>query len=654
MVQTMAPTVLASLLAAALLGAASFPLFVLANPDRRQAQRRALLVFVVSWPLAFLLHWRTLETEPTDRPVQVVDGGYMTSDACRSCHPSHYETWRNTYHSTMTQVASPQSVIPRFENQEIEVEGRRYRLLREGDDFFVEMDDPREPGLGRRVTRQIVLTTGSHIQQIFWYSSGQDRRMAHLPIAYLIDEERWIPRLSAFLTVIPSTEEKYAYIGEGAWNVTCLACHTTRSRPKVLASSFVDTDFVELGIACEACHGPGLDHIRANQNPLRRYSQYSRDEPDETVVQAEFLPHELASQPCGQCHGIARRRNHAHQRWNEWGASYVPGDDLRDFRILISPRNRTNPEVRQILRDPSFAPEDSYWSDGMVRVGGREFNGLIDSPCYQRGELACMSCHVLHQEPDDPRPPKEWANHLMKSDMGGDEGCLQCHTGIADRVAQHSRHTVGSSGSRCYNCHMPYTTYGLLKAIRSHTIDSPTVRESLDTGRPNACNLCHLDRTLAWSATHLERWYGQPRPELTEDEQQVAASLLWMLRGDAGQRALAAWAMGWPPAQEASGSDWMGPFVAQLLDDPYDAVRFIAARSLRGLAGYEGFPYDFIDPPAKRAKAPERAVTAWRSGRDGARIWRAETLLESDGSLMRDQLERLLAQRDDHRVNLNE
>ena len=38
----------------------------------------------------------------------------------------------------------------------------------------------------------------------------------------------------------------------------------------------------------------------------------------------------------------------------------------------------------------------------------------------------------------------------------------------------------------------------------------------LETGRPNACNLCHLDRTLAWTAKHLEGWYGFAPPELND------------------------------------------------------------------------------------------------------------------------------------------
>jgi len=139
---------------------------------------------------------------------------------------------------------------------------------------------------------------------------------------------------------------------------------------------------------------------------------------------------------------------------------------------------------------------------------------------------------------------------------------------------------------------MPYTTYGLLKTIRSHQISSPSVQASLETGRPDACNLCHLDKTLAWTADALTKWFGTPRPELGDDEQHVAASLLWLLRGDAGQRAIVAQSMGWAPAQQASPRGWLQPYLALLQKDSYDAVRYIASRSLTSL------------PPFRRDELP--------------------------------------------------
>ena len=60
-------------------------------------------------------------------------------------------------------------------------------------------------------------------------------------------------------------------------------------------------------------------------------------------------------------------------------------------------------------------------------------------------------------------------------------------------------------------------------AIPSHQISSPTVQATIDTGRPNACNLCHLDKTLEWSAEHLFEWYGTPKPDLNDDDRTIAA-----------------------------------------------------------------------------------------------------------------------------------
>ena len=91
----------------------------------------------------------------------------------------------------------------------------------------------------------------------------------------------------------------------------------------------------------------------------------------------------------------------------------------------------------------------------------------------------------------------------------------------------------------------------------------------------------------------------------------MAASLLWLLKGDAGQRAIVSQAMAWPPAQQAAGTDWMAPHLAQLLDDPYDAVRFGAARSMRTLPGFGGFTFDFIAPSQSRREAQLRTMATW-------------------------------------------
>jgi hypothetical protein len=305
--------------------------------------------------------------------------------------------------------------------------------------------------------------------------------------------------------------------------------------------------------------------------------------------------------------------------------------------------------------DPYFL-EDRFWPDGMVLVGGREFNGTMESPCYKNGPMECISCHQMHKSADDPRSYEEWADDQLGPGMDGDAACTQCHPAQAVDITDHTHHPPESEGSRCYNCHMPNTTYGLLKASRSHQVNAPDTRETLEAGRPNACNLCHLDRTLAWTAQHLETWYGIERPELSDLEHSITADgVLQLTRGHAGQRALAAWGMGWEPAREASGSEWMAPLLAQALEDPYGAVRDISIRTLRTLPGYEDLEYDALSPPAKRAQAREQALAIWNQTRNGSkRHNRSEVLLDSKGGLRESKLEMLIRQRDTRRVNRGE
>ncbi len=200
---------------------------------------------------------------------------------------------------------------------------------------------------------------------------------------------------------------------------------------------------------------------------------------------------------------------------------------------------------------------------------------------------------------------------------------------------------------------MPHTTLGLMKAMRSHTVDSPDVATTVATGRPNACNLCHLDETLAWTSEHLSDWYGISPPTLSEEQKTVAASVRWLLEGDAGQRAIAAWHLGWEPAREASGTEWMGGFLAELLTDPYEVVRFIGYHSLKELPGFADFDYDYVGSATARRVDQLEALSAWNGLPD--RPTPAESLLiDEQGRLDRERFEELRSRRVDPPVVLAE
>ena len=225
-------------------------------------------------------------------------------------------------------------------------------------------------------------------------------------------------------------------------------------------------------------------------------------------------------------------------------------------------------------------------------------------------------------------------------------------------MTAHTRHQAGSSGSLCYNCHMPFTTYGVLKAIRSHQVSSPRVEVQLATGRPNACNLCHLDKPLAWTANQLGRWYGHSIPDLSEDQTAVADAVRLALAGDAGQRVLVAWHLSWEPALQVSGRSWVPPVLAQLLDDPYAAVRCVAERSVKQIAPTL-LPggYDYTVSPDSRPSVQASVLERWSREMSSARdeVLPAQTLVRlNDTTAMQEGFQRLVRQRDPRPVRLRE
>ncbi len=509
--------------------------------------------------------------------------------------------------------------------------------------LWAELPDPDHagPGAPAALSRPVALVTGSHHQQVFWYETGRSRVLGRFPLTYLIEERRWIPRGAAFLQ--PPTPVLLP--GAGQWNQVCISCHTTRGAARVPSMSMrmtadaleADSRVGEFGIACEACHGPSAGHVRSPRaggihNPRK-------------------LDPRRAAEVCGQCHSAWEWHDQAgEQTENHGGPQFRPGDELSRFRFVARPGSEPEaPRLRALLaEDPGFV-RDAFWPDGTIAVAGREYNGLIESPCYTQARtpertMTCLSCHALHREKTDVRPLQFWADEQLAVSATGDGACLNCHPAVGTGRDAHTRHATDSAGSRCVNCHMPYTTYGLLKTVRSHRITSPDVAVALRTGRPDACSLCHVDRPLTWTAGYLEQWYRRPQPALDVDAGGVPAAVRWALAGDAQQRAIVADALGRREAGAAARQDWARPVLASLLDDPYPAVRFIAARSLGRVSPGAVQGYDFLSNREARMAASQRALAIWE--REAG---------QGDGSgPRRTVLEALRARRDDRPVTLRE
>jgi hypothetical protein len=543
-------------------------------------------------------------------PQEVASEGYATSSACQSCHPSQYASWRESYHRTMTQTASPETIFGDFNDTTATGRGHELKMSRRGDRFFARVPEPAWDGKGTPdyEEREIVLVTGRHHMQIYWFESGHSRSLQRLPVAWDMADERWFPTDHNFIAPpqhMDGASGKPLPLEMAEWNNGCIECHVTDGRPRWGGPDKSFTEASEFGIACEACHGPAQAHAERLRDPSQRYAEHLAEAPVDDVVNPVELPFDRKSQVCGRCHSVFRFASNEHYaKYLTDRLSFEPGQDLLEvgFRVLKSEE----------------AVPGSFWPDGEVKPSGREYNGLIDSPCYAAGELSCYSCHQMHAPTADVGALAAWRDDQLKPGMRGNEACLQCHDEYRDSatLGAHTHHLAESSGSECQNCHMPYTNLGLRKAVRSHTIANPNVSVDQATGRPNACNVCHVDQTTAWTARALESWYGQPQPSFDDIDRAVPASVIDLLRGDAAQRALAAAALGWPDAMKASGSGaWATPLLATLIEDPYPAVRYHARRALLRQPGFADSDFDFVGPAAERRAAANDFARRWASRR---------------------------------------
>jgi Cytochrome c554 and c-prime len=633
------------------------------------------------------------------------------SGACRACHPSEFASWHRSFHRTMTQVASPATVRGAWDGTRLEVEGRSIELSRHGDELRARLPDPDLVAAAIRagnptpnaaaplVERRVLLATGSHHEQVYWVGGERGNELRLLPITYLIAEERYVPRRDAFLQ--PPDAPPHAI----RWNSNCIMCHATRGEPALdEARDVFASNAVELGIACEACHGPGGAHVEKQRNPVVRLVTHLARKPDPSIVNPARLTPERASAVCGQCHAYFVPRDED-RFWQAGFSDYRPGDALEPTRVLLTPSAAQ-------ARDASggsieAAAESLFWGDGTIRVGGREFNGLERSACYRRGHgegrISCLSCHAMHaSEPDD---------QLRRSEPV-DAACGHCHAAEAKRVTEHTHHAPGSAGSACVACHMPFTSYALFTAIRSHRIDIPSASATATNGRPNACNLCHLDRSLGWTARTLDAWYGaraepsastsdgvvparsepsatpgavaahaepstsappgavsapsgavsEPsapsgavsapsapsappgvvsEPSALEDE--TPRALTELLAGDAATRVVVAAAFGRTETRAASHAAWQARALAELLDDPYAAVRKVACDALRTAPGFGDFSCDFTAPPAERRAARDAALARC------ARLPGERSPAELDA-----RIDALLRNRDDRPITISE
>src|SRR5262245_10396544 len=426
------------------------------------------------------------------QPIDLRPIPYARSGACQPCPPDHSGSWPRTFHRRMTQIASSASVLGDFDGASYTYRGVTSRFTHEGERYFIET----LAADGRPRRFEIALTVGSRrVQQ---YVAAVGDRHIRLPLAWNIEEGRWFHLNGGFLDPDGIDFNSHTTV----WDANCIFCHNVKANPGFdFSTQKFRSGVAELGIACEACHGPGEEHVRRNENPLRRYLlNASTSRRDPTIHSPLELSKERQVQLCGHCHG--QRVPNPLERIDEFatrGDPYTAGDDLSEYTTPV--------QIDTKLEGTEFWLR--FWKDGTARLTAYEYQGLLQSKDYQHGDLTCISCHSMHG--GDPKG-------MITEEKRGPAACLPCHAEIGKNIEGHTKHKAASTGSDCYACHMPKITYGLLDVHPTHRIQNPDPARAWRYDMPEACTLCHTNKTARWAAASVAEQYGTPPPSDAPDD----------------------------------------------------------------------------------------------------------------------------------------
>lgn len=424
--------------------------------------------------------WRSSpEPTPPSSPGQPAQPTFVGALTCGGCHTREYQGWLGSHHQLAMQPATSQTVLGDFGNAVFTNAGVTSTFFKRADRFMVGTD-----GLdGALHDYPIDFTFGvSPLQQYLIAMPGG--RLQALGIAWdsrarTAGGQRWF-----FLypgQEITASDRLHWTAIDQTWNYMCADCHSTNLRKNYDSRTRTyATSYAEIGVACEACHGPGSGHLEWAKEPDDRKSLEANE--GLTIALGEHKDSSWTIDPrtgnpfrttprtsdreievCARCHS---RRGEIHE-------DYVYGQPASDdYRIAL-------------------LSQDLYFPDGQIKGEVYEYGSFLQSRMYREG-VTCSDCHEPH-------------SLALRAD--GNAVCLQCHSSKYDSPSHHF-HPKGSCGAQCVNCHMPSRTYMVIDARRDHSIRVPRPDLSINLGTPNACNQCHKDKSPQWASAAIIRWYG--------------------------------------------------------------------------------------------------------------------------------------------------
>lgn len=401
---------------------------------------------------------------------------FVGSKTCESCHQNEYQLWQSSHHDLAMQEATPDTVLGDFSNQTYTYFDTTSSFYQKDQKYFVKTDGPD----GNLATFEVAYVFGVYPLQQYLIEFSEGRYQS-LGIAWDTRSEkeggqRWFH-------LYPEEEIKHDsplhWTGlDQNWNYMCAECHSTNLNKNFSEDTkHYQTTWSEIDVSCEACHGPGKNHIAWAQQPnngqkhtdkrlsvaLNNAATWIINSGTGLASRSPARSNNKEIEVCARCHS---RRS---AQWDE----YVHGKPLLDTHV------------------PAALSEDLYHPDGQIDDEVYVYGSFLQSKMYQKG-VTCSDCH-------DP--------HTLNLKAEGNKLCVSCHLANKFETPTHHFHEADNSGTKCVSCHMPEKTYMVVDPRKDHSFRIPRPDLSLKLGTPNACTQCHQGRSNEWAVTNIEKWY---------------------------------------------------------------------------------------------------------------------------------------------------
>ncbi len=301
------------------------------------------------------------------------DKDFVGSDACKTCHGKQYETWKNSNHAKMVRKKDDgilKAVVEKWASDGVNAGPTKSNV----DGKPRTLDD-------------VVYVVGSFWKQRFLVKNEATGNHQFLDKQFNRMSGKW-----------------EGYGNKNDWETTCGTCHITGFRLTSYDPAAPQTQkwsMVEHSIGCEACHGPGAQHVKGPKKKTI-YSFTGKSVEQQTLV-------------CGYCHfraendrfKTAQGKPSEHLPAPKVGETYKAGDDWRTWY----PSEVVIPGVQaDHTFDAAYEGDlkGLFKVDDVARAGGfydaakhhQQYQEFIQSSHYKKNVMACNGCHSPHAKKD--------------------------------------------------------------------------------------------------------------------------------------------------------------------------------------------------------------------------------------------------------------